>query len=217
MEREMGKPSQVPPLTPIRDQQGSPPRKKQKKSPAVSPSLPKHPVMALNEIKPNLVYDIVESGPAHARVYTASVTINGQVYRAEDVTKKKAKAKVAEMILQCSLQLKDPTVKYPHQRQSSICEDFSQDPTEGILDSEDFFTHETAVLETIKSTANLTPEFINQKVADQVVRGQTNPVFNLNLLRPGLKYEFKEEGESHAKKFTAIGICSLFRNSFFIS
>lgn len=205
----MGQPSQVPPLTPIRERiDEGPPRKKQKKSPsaAVSPSLPKHPVMALNEIKPNLVYDIVESGPAHARVYTASVTINGQVYRAEDVTKKKAKAKVAEMILQCSLQLKDPTMKYPsHQRQSSICEDFSQDPTEGILDSEDFFTHETAVLETIKSTANLTPEFINQKVADQVVRGQTNPVFNLNLLRPGLKYEFKEEGESHAKKFTASG------------
>lgn len=188
-----------PPLIPIRDQQpaeedaNSKPRKRQKKShdAAVSPasSLPKHPVTALNEINSNLVYDFVESGPSYNRVYTASVTIDGQVYKAEDFTKKKAKAKVAEIILQCLHQLKDPSLKYPLQEQeSSTCQGFSQAPITG-------------------ANILLDPEVINQRVVDKFVKSQRDPVYNLNLLRPGLKFEFQVEGEAHARKFTANGKC----------
>jgi len=84
--------------------------------------------------------------------------------------------------------------------------DFSQDSTnKAMLISEDFFTHETAVEDTAKSTANLPPEFSNPKVVDLVANSQNNPVHNLNLLRPGLQFKFQEEGDPHAKKFTASG------------
>ena len=59
----------------------------------------KNPVMLLHEVMPNVTFEISESGPPHARIFLASVTINGNTYSAEERTKKKAKTKVADVVL----------------------------------------------------------------------------------------------------------------------
>lgn len=179
---------------------GSPPRKKHKKHVEINTGK-KNPVMILNEMKPNLVYDITGSGPPHARIYSACVTINGKTYSAEDTTKKKAKARVAQMILQCSVQLKDPSVKAPLEMIDGT-EDFSQDLSEVVCNSEDFYSFESAMADKVKAVpiATVNPE-----------SARNNPVFCLNRLKPGIKVEIvKEEGSAHSRIFTARGIQYLF-------
>jgi hypothetical protein len=51
-----------------------PPKKQRKKSTETVVVGQKNPVMVLNLIKPNIVYDISTSGPPHARIFSASVT-----------------------------------------------------------------------------------------------------------------------------------------------
>lgn len=172
-----------------------PPKKKRKFAEVVVGQ--KNPVMVLNEMKPNIVYDITCSGPPHARIYSASVTVNGKTYSAEDTTKKKAKARVAQMILQCSVQLKDPSVKAPLDAVGDV-EDFSQDLSEVVCNSEDFYSFESAVTEKVKSVPIATNNPDSAK---------NNPVFCLNRLKPGIKIEIvKEEGSPHSRTYTARGM-----------
>lgn len=173
-----------------------PPQKKRKKNITEVVVSPKNPVMALNEIKPNIDYIITASGPPHARIYCASVTINGQNYRAEDTTKKKAKAKVAQMILQCSVQLKDPSVKTP--LDGAGFTDFSQDLSEvTYCNPDEFFSFETAVLTQVQSAPIITPHPESAKL---------NPVYHLNKIKPGISIDIvKEEGSPHSPIFTARG------------
>ncbi len=181
------------------NQEDGPPKKKRKKNNEVVISQ-KNPVMVLNEMKPNVVYDISCSGPPHARIYSASVTINGQTYSAEDTTKKKAKARVAQMILQCSVQLKDPTVvKAPLMDQVPSGElDFSQDLSEVVCSSEDFYSFESAVTDKVKS--------LPMSSCNNPESAQSNPVFCLNRLKPGIKIDIvKEEGSPHSPIYTARG------------
>lgn len=177
------------------NEEDGPPKKKKKKNTEVVVRQ-KNPVMALNEMKPNVVYDITGSGPPHARIYSASVTINGKTYSAEDTTKKKAKARVAQMILQCSVQLKDPSIKAPLDTVGKV-EDFSQDLSEVVCGSEDFYSFESAIVEQVKAVP------ISVTNPDSA---KTNPVFCLNRLRPGIKIEIvKEEGSPHSRTYTARG------------
>jgi hypothetical protein len=176
-----------------------PPKKKLKTITDAILNGQKNPVMALNEIKPNLVYEITDKGPDHAKIYSASVTINGKVYNAEDTTKKKAKARVAQMILQCSVQLKDPSVKSDLNLLGNN-QDFSQDPSEMVNSSQDFFfDFETAVVNTVKTAPLPSPNLSAESA-------KTNPVYCLNRVRPGIKIEIiKEEGSPHCMIYTACG------------
>ena len=198
----------------IKREADGPPRKKRKKNPVSNETLvPKNPVMALNEIKPNLVYDITEKGPCHARIFEVSVTINGQCYSAEDTTKKKAKARVAQMILHSTVQLKDPTVKAPLDAAATAhFVDFSQDFVEPDSDSQNFFCSETTVREQVTKSAPPPAPVVNAPDA-----ATSSPVYQLNRIKPGTKIEIiKEEGEPHNKKYTARGImkmCQLKHNA----
>lgn len=179
-----------------------PPRKKRKLPLGAEVTLQKNPVMALNEIRPNLVYEFTDTGPPHAKIYTASVMIDGKNYKAEGTTKKKAKACVAQMILQYGVQLKDPSVK---PLPATPGEDFSEDPSEVLQSSVDFFWSETEVFHSVKSVPISTK--VSQQETAQQELAMNNPVFNLNRLVPGLKIEIiKEEGSPHAMLYTARGI-----------
>ena len=181
-----------------RSEDGPPPRKKLKTI-QDNPNQTKNPVMALNEIKPNLVYDITDKGPAHAKIYSASVSINGKVYNAEDTTKKKAKARVAQMILQLLCQLRDPSVKSDLNLMGNN-EDFSQDLSEMVNDSQDFFCFETAVVNTVKTVNPLPNPNLSAESA------KNNPVYCLNKVKPGIKIEItKQEGSPHCMIYTACG------------
>lgn len=176
-----------------------PPRKKRKKNPSDIAG-PKNPVLALNEIKPNLVYNYTERGPAHAKIFEASIIFNGQCYTAEDTTKKKAKARVAQMILHSAVQLKDPTIKPPLAPVGPTAEDFSEDLINSDGDGQDFFSFESTIKEQVTKAAPA-PALISPKRA-----AQSSPSFQLNLLKPGIKIEIvKDEGEPHCKKYTARG------------
>ncbi|KAK4036858.1 hypothetical protein OUZ56_028895 [Daphnia magna] len=174
----------------------SPPKKKRKKSTEVVVGQ-KNPVMVLNEIKPNIEYDIAASGPPHARIYSASVTVNGKTYTAEDTTKKKAKARVAQMILLYSVQLKDPSVKAPLMEEVvGEVEDFSKDLSEVVCDSEDFFYFESAVTQKVKA--------LPLSATNNADQAKSNPVFYLNRLKPGVKIEIvNEAGSPHMPIYTA--------------
>ena len=185
-----------------------PPKKKRKKSIETVVVGQKNPVMVLNEIKPNIVYDISTSGPPHARIFSASVTYNGKTYSAEDTTKKKAKIKVAQMILLCSVQLKDPSVKAPLMEDvMGGAVDFSQDLSEVACSSEEFYSFETAVTDKVKALPMSTTNNPDQ--------AKNNPVFYLNRLKPGIKIDIvKEEGTPHLPIYTARG--NRFKTFFFI-
>ncbi len=176
-----------------------PPKKKRKKTTESVAVGQKNPVMVLNEIKPNIVYDIAASGPPHARIYAASVTLNGKTYSAEDTTKKKAKAKVAQMILLCSVQLKDPSVKAPLMEEiMGETEDFSKDLSEVVCSSEEFYSFETAVTDKVKA--------LPMTSVSNAEQAKSNPVFYLNRLKPGIKIDIvKEEGSPHMPIYTARG------------
>ena len=83
-----------------------PPNKKAKVDAEVGQ---KNPVMLLHEVMPNVTFEISESGPPHARTFSASVTINGNTYRAKERTKKKAKTKVADVVLKKCFQIAGPS------------------------------------------------------------------------------------------------------------
>ena len=83
-----------------------PPNKKAKVDAEVGQ---KNPVMLLHEVMPNVAFEISESGPPHARTFSASVTINGNTYRAKERTKKKAKTKVADVVLKKCFQIAGPS------------------------------------------------------------------------------------------------------------
>jgi len=187
------------------DGAAGPPKKKLKTITDAILNGQKNPIMALNEIKPNLVYEISDKGPAHAKIYSASVAINGKVYNAEDTTKKKAKARVAQMVLQCSVQLKDPSVKSDMTHLLGNNEDFSQDPSEMVNSSQDFFfDFETAVVQTVKTAPLPSPNLSAESA-------KSNPVYCLNRVKPGVKIEIiKEEGSPHCMTYTACG------NNFFL-
>ena len=180
------------------NQDDGPPNKKRKKNTEAVVGQ-KNPVMVLNELKPNVVYDISCSGPPHARIYSASVTINGQTYSADDTTKKKAKARVAQMILQCSVQLKDPSVKAPLMDQMVNRDlDFSQDLSEIACNSEEFYSFESAVTDQVKS--------LPMSSSNNPESAKSSPVFCLNRMKPGIKIEIvKEEGTPHSPIYTAKG------------
>jgi double stranded RNA-specific editase B len=176
-----------------------PPKKKRKKNTKPVAVGQENPVMILNEIKPNIVYDIAESGLPHARIYAASVTLNGKTYSAEDRTKKKAKAKVAQMILLCSVQLKDPSFKPPLMEEiTGEAEDFSKDLLEVVCSSEEFYSFETAAFDKVKA--------LPMASVSNAEQSKSNPVFYLNHLKPGIKIEIvKEEGSPHSLIYTARG------------
>lgn len=175
-----------------------PPKKRRKKSTEAAVGQ-KNPVMVLNEIKPNVEYDIIASGPPHARIYSASVNVNGKTYTAQDTTKKKAKARVAQMILLFSVQLKDPSVKAPLMEEvTGVTEDFSKDLTEVVCDSEDFYSFESAVTEKVKA--------LPVTSTNNAEQAKSNPVFYLNRLKPGIKIEIiNEAGSPHMPIYTARG------------
>lgn len=169
-----------------------PPKKKRKKNTEVS-VIPKNPVMALNEIKPNVEYNITGTGPPHAKTYCASVTLNGRNYSASDTTIKKAKAKVAQIILECLVQLRDPSVKTLSTDIGSV--DFSQDLIEANCDRDEFFSFESTVVEKVKEAPVSHPPPDSAK---------NNPVYFLNKTMPGIKIEIvKEEGSPHCPIYTA--------------
>ncbi|EFX72948.1 hypothetical protein DAPPUDRAFT_253785 [Daphnia pulex] len=153
--------------------------------------------MVLNEIKPNIFYDIAASGPPHARIYVASVTLNGKTYSAKDTTKKTAKAKVARMILLCLVQLKDPSIKAPLMEEiMREAEGFSKDFLEVVCCSEEFYSFETAVTDKV--------EALPMAYVSTTEQTKSNPVFYLKHLKLGIKIEtVKEEGSPHLLIFTA--------------
>lgn len=174
-----------------------PPKKRQKKN-GDATIIQKNPVMLLNELRPNTEYEISCSGPDHSRIFSASVTINGKTYTAEDSTKKKAKARVAEIILQCYVQLKDPSVKAPLMDAVMCDTDFSQDFSESVCSSDDFYSFESAVMSKVK-----TPHIVSNNAES----AQSNPVCCLNRLKPGIKVEIvKKEGSPHSPTYTAQGL-----------
>jgi hypothetical protein len=156
--------------------------------------------MVLNEIKRNIVYDIAASGPPHARIYVASVTLNGKTYSAKDTTKKKAKAKVARMILLCLVQLKDPSIKAPLMEEiMGEAECFnSKDFLEVVCSSEEFYSFVTAVTDKVEALP-----MASVSTAEQT---KSNPVFHLKHKKTETKIEtVKEEGSPHLLIFTARG------------
>ena len=53
-------------------------------SPRSFSATPKNPVVALNELRPGLKYELVETkGPVHMPVFVLEVTVNGQGFRGE--------------------------------------------------------------------------------------------------------------------------------------
>lgn len=178
------------------DDAGEPPRKKAKKGIKVLEGL-KNPLMALNELKPNLVYDIVGFGPPHNMLYTATITVDGKTYSAQDTTKKKAKTRVAQMYLQCTVQLKDPSVRSTHVIASQN-EDFSQDPSEFVKNSSEFFSSESTVIHKVKE--------VPLSSSNPVEAAKNNPLHILKQLRKDAEFQIiKEEGPSHQRVYTAQG------------
>jgi len=75
--------------------------------------------------------------------------------------------------------------------------DFSQDPVD-MLDESTFYTAE---VEISKTQSKQLPMQLDPKYSS------SSPIYILNRLRPGLKYEtIKEEGKSHEKIFTIQGM-----------
>lgn len=178
-----------------------PPKKKWKGNEKVVNMDQKNPLMVLNEKKLNVVYDITYDGPSHARIFFASATINGQTYSAQGTTKKKAKANVAQIILQCSDQLKDPAIRAHLSDQLTSRElDFSQDMPEIIVcSSDDFYSFDSVGADKVKS--------LPMPISKSPESPQSNPVFCLNKIKPGIKIDIvKEEGTPHSPIFTARGL-----------
>ena len=163
-------------------------RKKQKLS-----TEKKHPLMALNELRPNLACEISEDGPPHDRVFTACLTVNLHKFTGRGKSKKAAKACAAEMYLRWSTQLPDPVIEYKHTfpPQGLADEDFSCDSIKMIEESNSFFSVETT----------MEPQPQVSKPPDPT----NNPVFLLNLHFPNISYDMAEEGQEHSKMFTARG------------
>lgn len=181
-------------LNPLKRQLQSPfretPAKKFKATPAK-----KNAIMILNELKPKLIYEIIGTGPAHLRTFTATVTIDDQVYKATGLSKKTAKASVAQLALKSTYaQFFKPEeiLLSPLEHQSLETPDFSHDAVI-IPDENSFFYKELKT--------------INQQPPKQApTPAHVTPLYFLNKKRPGLTYEvIKEEGKSHAKKFTVQG------------
>lgn len=65
----------------------SPPKKKKKSILGlIAPSQPKNPVALLNELRQNLIFDLVsQTGPVHAPVFTMKVAVSGQGLFSYDV------------------------------------------------------------------------------------------------------------------------------------
>ena len=180
----------------VEDNEGPP--KKKRKILNLQTINDKCPVMALNEMKPDVVYEFSDSGPSHAKIFRTTVIFNNQTFMAEGRTKKEAKKIVAKLILKSAIQLKEPSIA----NRFSLTDnqqmlDFSSDPSEVVESSPNFYCFES----THETTGLLQP-----KSKSPVLNAQSSPLYFLKRLRPGIKVEItKTEGNPHARKFTAQG------------
>ena len=174
----------------------SPPLKKRKINLLASTN--KCPVMALNEMKSDVVYTFSETGPSHAKIFQSTVVLNNQTFTAQDTTKKKAKKRVAEIILQSAIQLRDPTICNQWQsNDKNPAQDFSSDPSEAVQSSSHFYSFEASV----DRSGQPQPHSVSP-----VDHSQSSPLYYLKRLRPGIKVEIvKTQGSAHARIFTAEG------------
>jgi len=172
----------------------SPPLKKRKINLLASTN--KCPVMALNEMKSDVVYTFSETGPSHAKIFQSTVVLNNQTFTAQDTTKKKAKKRVAEIILQSAIQLRDPTICNQWQsNDKNPAQDFSSDPSEAVQSSSHFYSFEASV----DRSGQPQPHSVSP-----VDHSQSSPLYYLKRLRPGIKVEIvKTQGSAHARIFTA--------------
>lgn len=183
-------------MLPVEDNEGPP--KKKRKLLSLQTINNKCPVMALNEMKPDVVYEFSDTGPSHAKIFRTTVVFNNQTYMAEGRTKKEAKKIVADLILKSAIQLKDPSIanKYPSTNNQQK-QDFSSDPSEVLESSSNFYcfesTHETTGL-------------LQSNSKSPMLKAQSSPLYFLKRLKPGINVEItKTEGNPHTRKFTAQG------------
>ncbi len=129
-------------------------------------------------------------------MFTASLTLGDKIYSATGLSKKTAKANVAEVALQCRIQLENSAAFFNNSPAKDVKEDFSQDDID-IMNKFD-----TCCPNNIQERRN------ENKLTEQnnLQASSSSSTYILNRLRPGLIYEIKEEGKPHERIFTAQGI-----------
>ena len=131
-------------------------------------------------------------------MFTASLTFGEQTYSATGLTKKTAKANVAEVALRCCIELENSAAVFNNSSAMDEKVDFSQDDVDIMNKFETFCPNDK--LQRRIENKQLTMQN-NPKAAS------CSPTYILNILRPGLIYEIiKEEGKPHERIFTAQGI-----------
>jgi len=177
----------------------------------------KNPCLALNELKPGIEYKLLDkTGPVHAPIFKIQIDLDEKTFTGEGRSKKQAKHAAALQCLQSGfIQIKDTSLSQ-QAMQFKMMEDIdftSDDPTDqkGLFeDSDEKGRGQKRKIEETSEDNNGTngngdhngsvvaTGNSNKKV--KISASDKNPVMLLNELRPGLKYEVEECGESPATK-----------------
>lgn len=188
----------------------------------------KNAVVTLNELRPGLEYTVVEQkGPVHMPTFVVQISVNGQTFVGEGRSKKQAKHSAAAQCLKSGfVQFKDTWMAQQaiEQRQAMDMDFTSDMPAEQQGPMTTFEAGQEATQNDKEGAKRKHSDMDNDEDEDDAneddinKEGQSdsagppvkkaklgshtnkNPVMLLNELRPGLKYEVKESGESPATK-----------------
>lgn len=124
------------------------PRKKQKNG-AVKEQQPKNPVAMLNELRPQLTYELsAQTGPVHAPVFTITVTVDGQEYTGQGRSKKLARMDAAATALRSFIQFKDGAALLPQVKPLHNLDFTSDEPIENginVVSDQNSSDHEISI------------------------------------------------------------------------
>lgn len=182
---------------------GTPPPKKKRRSFRRSRegglNQPKNPLMALNELKPGLKFEVVcEGGQPHAPLFEASVNVDGQLFQGKGPSKQKAKHSAAESVLRSVVQFRVPESQIPRVGPGDT--DFTADTASGLLNA--FGGEGGDVSENPDDPTGAATNPVVRKAKLSLAEGGKHPVMLLNEVYPGAVYEFMgETGQMQDKQF----------------
>lgn len=118
-----------------------------KKRKLTMPFNEKNPISILNELRAGLKYNLLEqSGPAHAPIFTVSVTVDGHPYVGVGGSKKVAKLRAAEAALKSFIQFpSNYSILNGFTNSNSNNEDFTIDSFDDILPNNNTFNSNETV------------------------------------------------------------------------
>lgn len=138
----------------------------------------RNPVAILNELRNNLVYDLIEQkGPAHAPIFKLGVDVDGHKYIGTGKSKKTAKFNAAQEALRSFIQFPCNYKVVNNMKMNDCKMDFTTDVFESQKNEND------------------------SEDSNPMKKLTKGPVMLLNELYPSIKYECKENEGNVIKRF----------------